>query len=273
MKEAPPNVSSPEIMTPATLARGQASDLAPLFATERIRPSILQAVVTIILGAGSYGFTVGLWRGIEMAFFVAIKTPALLFITLLVTGLLNGILGLLLGTGIGFRQSILCQLLAFSLAAILLAALAPITFFLALEAPPMDSPEAGRAHSFYLLIHTALIGLGGFLAVTRLFELLKDFAPTFQAARVTLLSWLASNAFVGAQLSYLLRPFFGSPSLEIQFLRPDPFNGTFYEAVWNALSRLASPVGAFAILLIAILIVISILKRTLTANKSNQLHQ
>lgn len=259
-------------MTPATLARGQASDLGPLFATERLRPSILQAVVTIILGAGSYGFTVGLWRGIDMAFFVAIKTPALLFITLLLTGLLNGILGLLLGTGVGFRQSILCQLLAFSLAAILLAALAPITFFLALEAPPADAPESARAHSFYLLIHTALIGLGGFLAVTRLFDLLKDFAPTFQAARVTLLSWLASNAFVGAQLSYLLRPFFGSPSLKVEFMRPDPFNGTFYEAVWSALSRIASPAGAIGILLFVLLIAMTILKSVLDQNKSNQVN-
>ena len=36
--------------------------------------------------------------------------------------------------------------------------------------------------------------------------------PDHKAARITLLSWLASNAFVGAQLSYLLRPFFGSPA-------------------------------------------------------------
>lgn len=225
-------------MTPATLARGYAADLAPLFSPVEIKPAIIRSVLTILLGAGCYGFTVGLWRGSEMALYVALKTPALLFITLLTTGLLNGVLGLLLGTGIGFRQSILCQLLAFSLAAIVLASLAPITFFLALEAPPADSPQARTSHSFYLLIHTAIIGLGGFLAVTRLFGLIRALTPDLRAARITLLSWLASNALVGAQLSYLLRPFFGSPSLEIAFLRRDPFNGTFYEAVWLALKRL-----------------------------------
>ena len=240
-------------MTPATLARGQSADLIPLFASEKLRSAIIRAVVLIIVGGGCYGFTVGLWRGFEMALYVAIKTPALLFFTLLITGLLNGILGLLLGTGIGFRQSLLCQLLAFSLAAVVLASLAPITFFLALQAPPADSPEAATSHSLYLLSHTTIIAVGGILAVSRLFGLIRDLTPDHKAARITLLSWLASNAFVGAQLSYLLRPFFGSPALEIEFLRPDPFNGTFYEAVWRALNRFLPAEIAIALLGLAAL--------------------
>lgn len=242
-------------MNPATLARGQTKELTPLFEREQFRSSLLRAIVTIFLGAGCYGFTVGLWRGQEMALYVAIKTPLLLFFTLLVTGLLNGILGLLLGTNIGFRQSLICQLLAFAMASVVLASLAPITFFLALEAPSPDSQQAATAHSFYLLAHTALIGLAGFLAVIRLFGFICSLTPNFHAARITLLCWLASNAFVGSQLSFLLRPFFGSPNLEIAFLRPDPFNGTFYEAVWNALNRLL-PVEIVVTLLLVILLLI-----------------
>ena len=258
-------------MTPATLARGQTADLTPLFTSAEIKPAILRAILTILIGAGCYGFTVGLWRGSEMALYVAIKTPALLFITLLATGLLNGTLGLLLGTGIGYRQSLLCQLLAFSLASVVLASLAPITFFLALEAPPADSPQAATSHSFYLLIHTAIIGIGGFLAVTRLFGLIRALTPDPRAARTTLLSWLAANALVGAQLSYLLRPFFGSPSLEIAFLRQDPFNGTFYEAVWNALNQLCTQEGSILVITIAssilLLFLHSLLKKQTTETK------
>ena len=238
-------------MTPATLARGQSADLVPLFASDRLRFAIIRSVLLIIIGGGCYGFTVGLWRGPQMALHVVIKTPALLFFTLLITGLLNGILGLLLGTGIGFRQSLLCQLLAFSLAAVVLASLAPITFFLALQAPPADSPQAATSHSLYLLTHTSIIAVGGLLAVTRLFGLIRDLTPNHKAARITLLSWLASNAFVGAQLSFLLRPFFGSPSLDVAFLRPDPFNGTFYEAVWHALNRFLSAESTFVLLSLA----------------------
>ncbi|WP_411847326.1 hypothetical protein AAFN60_08135 [Roseibacillus persicicus] len=259
-------------MSPATLARGQTRDLLPLFAPEALRQSIPRAVGLIVLGAGFYGFTVGLWRGLDMACYVALKTPLLLFFTLLITGLLNGMLGLLLGTGIGYRQSVLCQLLAFSLASVLLASLAPVTLFLALEAPPADSPEAASSHSFYLLIHTAIIGLGGFLAVVRLFGLIRALTPDFRAARLTLLSWLGSNAIVGAQLSYLMRPFFGSPALKVEFLRKDMFNGTFYEAVWRALNRLLSEELTVVVLLatgaLAALFLHSLLKHPIP--KSNQ---
>lgn len=235
-------------MTLSQLARGQAGDLVPLFRATELPAALLRASVTIAIGSSCYGYTVGLWRGPEMAFYVAVKTPALLFMTLLVTGFLNGILGLVLGTGIGFRQSLLCQLLAFSLASVLLASLAPITLFLALEAPGADSEGARQAHSSYLLAHTAIIAIGGLLAVTRLYGVIRALTPDLNAARVTLLAWLASNAFVGAQLSFLLRPFFGSPALAIAFLREDPFNGTFYGAVWGALTNLMSPAGALFLL-------------------------
>ena len=56
---------------------------------ERVR---LTALI-IILGFGSYGLTVGLWRATEMGFYVAFKMPALIFITLACNGLLNGLLG------------------------------------------------------------------------------------------------------------------------------------------------------------------------------------
>jgi len=248
-------------MTPSTLVRGQVEDLTPLLTTrEKVRPAILQAIITIILGAGLYGFTVGLWRGLEMAFFVAIKTPLLLFITLLTTGLLNGMLGLVLGTGIGFRQS-----------SIFLASLAPVTFFLALEAPSSDSTVAAHTHAGYLLTHTAIIGIGGLLAVTRLFGLLCKLSPSLHSARITLLSWIASNAFVGAQISFLLRPFFGSPTLPIEFLREHPFDGTFYESVGRSLAKVASPAGAIGILLIIFYFMVLIFQKILKQNTAKHL--
>ena len=266
------NSQLPTLMTPSTLVRGQVEDLTPLLTTrEKMRPAILQAIITIILGAGLYGFTVGLWRGLEMAFFVAIKTPLLLFITLLTTGLLNGMLGLVLGTGIGFRQSLLCQLLAFSLASIFLASLAPVTFFLALEAPSSDSTVAAHTHAGYLLTHTAIIGIGGLLAVTRLFGLLCELSPSLYSARITLLSWIASNAFVGAQISFLLRPFFGSPTLPIEFLREHPFDGTFYESVWRSLAKVASPAGAIGILLITFYFMVLTFQKILKQNTAKHL--
>src|SRR5690606_7672421 len=116
------------------------------------------ATVVSILGLAAYGFTVGFWRSPLMGAYVAVKMPLLIALTLGCNGLLNGFLGLLLGTGLGFRQSFLALLMSFALAALLLGSLAPITLFLAWNAPAANSPQAETAHSAYLLLHTFLIG-------------------------------------------------------------------------------------------------------------------
>src|SRR5690606_23451502 len=100
-----------------------------------------------------------------------------------------------------------------------------------------ETPGATNAHAAYLLTPTALIAFAGLTANLHLHRLLTGASPDRMAANLTLLAWLGGNAFLGAQFSWLLRPFFGSPGLTVQFLRPDWREGNFYEAVWNALEE------------------------------------
>ena len=213
-------------------------------------------------GLAIYGFTVGYWRDPLMGGYVAVKLPLLIALTLGCNGLLNGLLGLLLGTGLGFRQSLLALLSSFALAALILGSLAPVTFFLAWNAPLPTAPGAANAHATYLVAHTALIGFAGITANLHLHRLLAVKAPTATAATATLLAWLGGNGFLGAQFSWILRPFFGSPSLKVQFLRPDPLDGNFYQAVWNSLDRItggfALPALAAIVLTLAIPILLAI---------------
>jgi hypothetical protein len=51
-------------------------------------------------------------------------------------------------------------------------------------------------------------------------------------ANRVLLGWLAGNLFLGSQLCWILRPFIGTPSLPVQFLRSDAFGGNFYENIF-----------------------------------------
>lgn len=196
-----------------------------------------------IAGLAVYGFSVGYWRDPLMGVYVAVKLPLLVFLTLACNGLLNGLLGLLLGTGLGFRQSLLALLTAFALAAVILGSLAPIMFFLAWNAPSPNSPGAENAHAAYLVAHTFLIGFAGIAANIHLHRLLAVKAPTPAAATATLLAWLGGNGFLGAQFSWILRPFFGFPTLEVQFLRPDPMRGNFYEAVWKSIDHITGGHG------------------------------
>jgi hypothetical protein len=89
-----------------------------------------------------------------------------------------------------------------------------------------------------LLIEVGLIAFAGILANVRLRQLLDHLSGRLAVSRRVLLAWLAGNLFLGAQISWLLRPFVGSPGLPVEFLRPNAFHGNFYEAVFFAMKNL-----------------------------------
>lgn len=220
----------------ARLLRGEPRELIALVAGRDA--SVLTSGAVIVIGCAVYGLGLGLWRAPEMALYVAIKLPLLVLATLFANALLNGLVATLLGTGLTLRSSLHSQMVAFSLAALILGSLAPVTIALALEAPSPDSDAAVTAHSVYLLTHTFLIGFAGVISQLHLWRLLRQICPTRSKARLTLGFWLSGNALFGTQLSWIMRPFFGSPNIEVQFLRDDPFRGTFIEAVSHATDRL-----------------------------------
>jgi hypothetical protein len=200
--------------------------------------SVGQTALVTAIGFAAYGFTVGFWRSPEMGFYVAIKMPLLIALTLACNTALNGMLGLLMGSELGFTQSLLALLRAFAISGIVLGSVAPVTFFLALNFPSASSPQAAASHSAYLLTHVFLIGVAGLIGVFRLGKLLTSHCKTPWIARSTLGTWIVGNAFLGAQFSWILRPFFGSPGLKVAFLREHPMDGSFYEAVGKALLRI-----------------------------------
>ncbi len=199
------------------------------------------ALVTVI-GFGVYGFTVGYWRSPLMGVYVAVKMPLLIALTLACNGLLNGLLGMLLGSGLGLRQSLHALLSAFAISGLILGSVAPVTFFLAVNVPSADSAQAVSAHSAYLLSHVVLIGIAGLVGVVRLGKLLEAYSSSRTIARSTLGAWIAGNAFLGMQFSWILRPFFGSPGLEVAFLRDDPMRGSFIETVWSSTKRIGGDI-------------------------------
>ena len=215
------------------------------------------AAVTLV-SLAAYGFTTGFWRDPRMGLYVAIKMPLLVACTLGCNGILNGLLGLLLG-GLGFRESLLALLSAFAASALLLGSLAPVTFMLALDAPAPDSEYARSAHSGYLLFHVVLIAIAGIAGTLSLHRILRQRCVSPSVASITMLSWLAGNGILGAQFSWIFRPFFGSPNLEVAFLRPNPMEGSFHESVWRAIGHFTD--GNAALAGVALLVIAAMLVR------------
>jgi hypothetical protein len=203
--------------------------------TERVTAgSIGGSLALVVLGAALGGAAMGAWRAPEQALYTAIKLPLILLLTTLGNGLLNGLLAPLLGLNIGFRQSLLAILFSFAIAAVILGAFSPLILFLVWNVPPM-SEAAGRAsgHAVLLVSQVAIIAFAGVAANVRLLRLLQRLGGQAVGWRV-LLAWLTGNFLLGTQLTWIARPFFGSPGLEVQFLRADAFRGNFFEAFGHA---------------------------------------
>ena len=220
-----------------TLCRGDTARIAP-WLDEREPRWLLTCILTITVGSALYGGVVGLWRAPLQAVYTAIKMPLLIFLTCGCNVLLNGLLAQVLGSGLSFRQTSLAILMSFTIAALVLAALSPVAFFIFLNTPALASAESGTGHSLTLLCDVLFIAYAGVVANRRLLRLLERQCETAGAARRVFWSWLAGNLFLGAQLSWVLRPFIGTPGLAIEFLRADPLRGNFYEAVFHAVRRL-----------------------------------
>lgn len=204
----------------------------------RVGERTTQSLILIAVGTGAYGATIGLWQGGEQAVFTAAKFPMVVGLTCGGNALLNGILAQVYASGLGFRQTMLAILMSFAVASMVLLALAPIALFLLWNTPPLVSDAARVGHSVTLLAHVAAIAFAGWVGNLRLYRLLRYVAPATANARATLLAWLAGNLLLGSQVSWILRPFIGSPGLPVEFLREHPLTGNFFEAVWAALSRL-----------------------------------
>lgn len=229
-------LASSRFVIPA-LCRGERG-LLDRWVTGPVRQSVWMCLGLIVGGLGIYGMTVGLWRGWEMAFYVSLKLPAAVLLTLLLNGVLNGMLGLALGSGIGFRQSLQFLLAGFGIMSVILGALSPVTFFLALNTPPAGGAQGATWHALTLLTHTCAIAFAGVISHAKLLSFVREFASSGEAGTRTFFAWLAGNLFVGGQVTWILRPYFGSPHLEVQFLRPNPLEGNFYDAVLNSALRL-----------------------------------
>jgi hypothetical protein len=137
-----------------------------------------------------------------------------------------------------FRQTATAILTSFAIVAVILGSLSPVTLFVWYNAPPLESSHALLGHSVMLLAHVFVIACAGVIANHRLLQILQKRIGNPSIARRVLISWLAGNLFLGAQLAWNLRPFIGSPALAVQLFRPDPLRGNFYEAVWHALQHI-----------------------------------
>lgn len=228
----------PQRESVGTLLRAESQTVAA-WTEEWSARRVATHVAVIALGAGCFGAAMGWWRDPWQALFVAIKFPLILLLTAFGNALLNAMLAPLLGLNLSFRQSLLAVLMSFAIAAAILGAFAPLVGFIVWNAPPL-TPDIKSTATYGLIkvVVVAVIAFAGLAGNVRLFQLLAQLGKSQRIAQRVLLAWLAGNLFLGSQLTWIARPFIGSPQLPVVFLRDGAFQGNFFENIWNTLVHL-----------------------------------
>jgi hypothetical protein len=221
----------------STLLRGEVTAIAAWSAAWNTR-RLASHLAIIVIGSGIYGAAMGWWRAPQQALFVAIKFPLIILLTTLGNALINGMLAPLLGLNIPFRQSFSAVVMSFAVTSAILGAFAPLTAFLVWNSPPMSAHVTDFNYAAIKLAHVAIIMFAGVTGNARLLQLLVRLADNRAAAARVLLAWLGGNLFLGSQLSWILRPFIGSPNLPVEFLRANAFHGNFYENVFGSILQI-----------------------------------
>jgi hypothetical protein len=192
-------------------------------------------LAAITLFGAIAGLSVGAWTGGLHMFYVATKVPLLLLGTLLIGLPSMVVLGRFIGCPLSFAGAASLALSSIARTSVVLAALAPATAYFAITLP-------GRGVVVYravVLSQVFAFAVAGFVGVTalrgRLASIVEDKA---KHTRIVCL-WIALYSFVGAQLTWIVRPFLGNPGAPVEYLRPYTerigLDSNFYAAVFKLL--------------------------------------
>ncbi len=187
----------------------------------RLNSKITSLLISSSILFAIYGAVIGAFTGPLQALSSAIKLPALYLITLVICLPTLYFFNIIFGSKLTLGKHFVVLLGAAAIISILLFSFAPVTlFFLG----TIDN------YQFFKLLNVIIFGITGFLGINFLYnslQALSDQDGAGQATRTQILqSWLILYAFVGSQLGWTLRPFFGAPGQPFELFRD--MQGNFY---------------------------------------------
>ncbi len=205
---------------------------------EEIQQGIrLQSKATSLFVASSiffaiYGAIIGSSHSFGQALSGAIKLPTFYLLTLIICFPTLFFFNVLFGSRSSVQQHFVVLMTAISVISVLLFSFAPVTLFFLITAP--------NAYQFFKILNVFIFGITGAFGVKFLYEgiqLLSQQDEVGKKTRTTILrSWLLLYAFVGMQLGWFLRPFFGAPDTKFELFRA--VQGNFYLDIVAAISEI-----------------------------------
>jgi hypothetical protein len=197
----------------------------------RLSSKIISLLVCSSLFLAMYGGIIGAYHSWMQALSSAIKLPALYLITLLICLPTLFFANIIFGSKRTFPQYFALVLTAIAVTSVLLFSFAPITLFFLITT---------NNYQFLILLNVIIFSLTGFIGISSLYNasniVLEQEDEGSKTRKTIIQSWLLLYAFVGSQLGWTLRPFFGAPDSVFQLFRER--EGNFYLSVLQSLGYL-----------------------------------
>jgi hypothetical protein len=196
---------------------------------------LLSLMAFVVLACALYGAVLAGWRSPRLSLYVAIKLPVLFLGTITIVAVFNWMTATVLGSGLSFRATVFVVLASMTIGCWILLSLVPVTLFFMVSAVAYTgTDEALRyAHNSILMTHIFVLAIAGIAGNVAMLKGLRRVVGPRCPVGVLFMLWLTAFAFVGCQLSWILRPFVGSPFYAVAFMRPDCLDRNFYEFIFT----------------------------------------
>lgn len=190
-------------------------------------------VVVVLAGGMLYGAAMGsfgwLWgRPSWQVVYSAVKLPVLLLGTFGLSLPVFFVLNTLLGVRGEFRQAVRAILSAQAALTGVLASLAPVALLWYVSTDNYRSA---------VVVNAAFVAGAAFLGHLALRRSYRPLIRRNRRHRLLLMAWLVVFGFVGGQMTWILRPWVGDPSMPAALLRRDVW-GNAYVHLFHALLSL-----------------------------------
>jgi hypothetical protein len=209
---------------------------------------MIRLVLSTWIAAAIYGFSLGWAHSDLYALRNLAKMPLLLFATATITAPSAWLVARAAGASLSFLGVQRATWTLYRDAAVLLASMAPVVFFVACDLRANATGPLGGYDAF-LATNIGLVAVCGSLALARQARnLFETFHESPVRARAIVAMWLALSLLVGGQAAFYIRPFFGFPATRgghppfMLGSTPDLRGATnFFEAVLQTIERPGIP--------------------------------
>lgn len=178
-----------------------------------------------------FGAVIGSEHSALQAISSAIKLPLLFFITLLVCTPTLYFFNTIFEASLSVSQTAALLLSAIAMTAVVLLAFAPIVIFFQITS---------AQYQFFKLLNVVIFVIAGWIGVRQLGQGIRFITANdvrgARSRRRILWLWILLYAFVGSQLAWTLRPFFGAPGLPFELFRG--LGGNFYTNIFASFGEL-----------------------------------